>query len=99
RVLALDPAVVTFVITGDGGRADDDLACAEYLAARIRRQRPDPAPFLRRVEIAGEGLRRGVALRYRGVHRDDVDLCTRLDAFDFALRATEEDAHFVLRKG
>jgi len=98
RVRSLKPTVVTFVITGDGGRADDDLACAEYLAARIRGETPDPSPFLRRVEVAGEGLRRGVERGYTGVHHDDVDLCTRLDAFDFALRAEEEDGFLVLRQ-
>jgi 2-phosphosulfolactate phosphatase len=98
RVRALQPSSVTFVITGDGGRSDDDLACGEYLAARIEDNAVDPAPFLRRVDIVGEGLRRGVELGYKGVHVDDVDLCTQLDRFDFALRAIDDGDHLVLRK-
>lgn len=97
RVRALDPAVVTFVVTGDGGRSDDDLACAEYLAASMQGRTPDPAPFLRRVETVGQGLRDGVSRGHRGVHVDDVDLCLAIDRFDFAMRATDEHGHLVLR--
>ncbi len=51
------PACVTFVITGiytdrDG---DEDAACADYLAALLRRERPDPAPFLQRVRELDDG--------------------------------------------
>ncbi|MGW3169450.1 hypothetical protein [Streptomyces sp. NPDC001153] len=30
------PGTVTFVVTGVGGRAEEDLACAEYAADRVR---------------------------------------------------------------
>ena len=96
RVRALAPARVTFVITGDGGRSDDDLACAEYLRERMQGRFPDPDPFLRRVDVVGEGLRQGVARGYKGVHRDDVDLCCQLDRFPFTLRASTEDGVLVL---
>lgn len=97
RVRALAPEQVTFVITGGGGRSDDDLACAEYLRERIQGRLPDPKPFLQRVDVVGEGLREGVARGYRGVHRDDVALCCDLDRFPFALRASNEDGLLVLR--
>ena len=97
RVRAIASERVTFVITGGGGRSDDDLACAEYLCQRIQGELPDPRPFLRRVDAAGEGLREGVARGYRGVHRDDVDLCCELDRFPFALRASNEHGLLVLR--
>ncbi|GAA4196557.1 2-phosphosulfolactate phosphatase [Microbispora amethystogenes] len=42
---------VTFVVTGDDGRADEDLACAEYIAQRATGAGADAAGFLRR---AGE---------------------------------------------
>lgn len=98
RVRALAPARVTFVITGDGGRSDDDLACAEYLRERIQGRLPDPRPFLRRVDVVGERLRECVARGYEGVHRDDVDLCCQLDRFPFALRASTEGDMLVLTK-
>ena len=98
RVLEARPSLVTFVITGDGGRSEEDLACAEYLRARIEGDRPDPAPYLARAEAAGERLRRAVELGYEGVHVDDVDLCLDLDRFDFALRARDEGGLLTLRK-
>lgn len=96
-IRTLAPERVTFVITGDGGRSDDDLACAEYLCELIKGRRPDPTPFLQRVDVVGEGLRQGVARGYKGVHRDDVDLCCQLDRFSFSLRASNEDEGLVLR--
>ncbi len=50
----------------------------------------DAAPFL--------ALQRAVELGFRGVHADDVALCVDLDRFKFALGATEEDDHLVLRR-
>lgn len=40
--------IVTFVITGEDGRADEDLACAQYIAHRATESETDPAEFLRR---------------------------------------------------
>ncbi len=98
RVLEARPKLVTFVITGDDGRSEEDLACAEYLRARLSGDRPDPAPYLARADAAGQRLRRAVELGYQGVHVHDVDLCLDLDRFDFALRARDEDGHLTLRK-
>lgn len=54
---ALDPASVTFVITGAslGRDGDEDLAAAELIAARLRGDDPDPAPFLERVPRSDAG--------------------------------------------
>jgi 2-phosphosulfolactate phosphatase len=48
---------VTFVVTGAslGRDGDEDLACAELLAARLRGLDPDPAPFLARVPTSDAG--------------------------------------------
>jgi 2-phosphosulfolactate phosphatase len=99
RVRDLQPTAVTFVITGDGGQADEDLACAEHIAACIDDPDADPGPQLRRAAQAGERLRRAVELGYAGVHPDDVDLCLDVDRFDFAMRAVDEDGLLTLRKG
>lgn len=99
RVRRLGPDSVAFVITGDGGRADEDLACAQYMAAHLSGDDVDAAPFLARVERAGQRLQRGVELGHRGVHSDDVALCVDLDRFDFALGVAEEDGRLVLRQG
>lgn len=39
---------VTFVVTGEEGRADEDLACAQYIARRVTEAETDAAAFLRR---------------------------------------------------
>ncbi|WP_406010542.1 2-phosphosulfolactate phosphatase [Streptomyces sp. NBC_00637] len=92
---------VTFVVTGEDGQAEEDLACAQYIARRVTGAGTGPAgedsaEFLRRaagsraaVELA-EGVR-------QGVHPDDVALCLELDRFPFAMVATSEGSLMVLR--
>jgi 2-phosphosulfolactate phosphatase len=90
---------VTFVITGDGGRADEDLACAEYIAGMTNGTVTDPAGFIRRGAQSGaaadllEGARRG----YRGIHPEDAALCLEADRFPFAMVARPEDSRMTLR--
>ncbi|MET9928934.1 MULTISPECIES: 2-phosphosulfolactate phosphatase [unclassified Streptomyces] len=87
---------VTFVVTGEDGRADEDLACAQYIARRVTDPGTDAAAYLHRagdsraaVELA-EGVR-------QGVHPDDIALCLELDRFSFAMVAAPEDSLMVLR--
>ncbi|MCX2184164.1 2-phosphosulfolactate phosphatase [Streptomyces sp. SKN60] len=98
---------VTFVVTGEDGRAAEDLACAEYIARLLddsdagagARGGADVAPYVRRARDSraaadlAEGLRRG----YRGVHAEDVALCLEADRFGFAMVARREGALTVLR--
>jgi 2-phosphosulfolactate phosphatase len=87
---------VTFVVTGENGRADEDLACAQYIAQRATEAGTDAAEFLRRAgeSRAAAELVEGVR---QGVHPDDVALCLELDRFSFAMVATLEDSLMVLR--
>ncbi|MBP2708567.1 2-phosphosulfolactate phosphatase [Microbispora sp. RL4-1S] len=87
---------VTFVITGDDGRADEDLACAQYIAQRSTGSGADAAEFLRRAgeSRAAAELAEGVR---QGAHPDDVALCLDLDRFPFAMVAALEDSFMVLR--
>lgn len=86
----------TFVVTGEDGRAEEDLACAQYIAGRAGAAGTDAAGFLRRARVsrAAAELTQGVR---KGVHPDDVDLCLELDRFPFAMVAAEEDGLMVLR--
>ncbi|MET9859739.1 2-phosphosulfolactate phosphatase [Streptomyces smyrnaeus] len=87
---------VTFVVTGEGGQAEEDLACAQYIARRAADAGTDAAEFLRRAaesRAAGE-LAEGVR---QGAHPDDVALCLELDRFPFAMVATLEGSLMVLR--
>ncbi|MEU6238303.1 2-phosphosulfolactate phosphatase [Kitasatospora sp. NPDC047058] len=87
---------VTFVVTGEDGRADEDLACAQYIAGRAAGAGTDAAGFLRRAGTsrAAAELTEGVR---EGAHPDDVALCLELDRFPFAMVATAEDSLMVLR--
>jgi 2-phosphosulfolactate phosphatase len=91
---------VTFVVTGEEGRADEDLACAEYIGRRIDGEDDaEAAPYLRRARAsrAAADLVDGVRLGYRGVHRDDVELCLEVDRFSFAMVARRDASLMVLR--
>ncbi|MFB8206683.1 2-phosphosulfolactate phosphatase [Streptomyces sp. NPDC056010] len=87
---------VTFVVTGEDGRADEDLACAQYIARRAAGEAVDAAPYLRRAgnSRAADELAEGVR---EGAHPDDVALCLELDRFPFAMVAAQEDSLMVVR--
>ena len=98
HVRNLHPDHVTFVITGQLSeeRGDEDLACAEYLEALLRGQAPDSAPYIDRVYKSRDAL----------FHLDpdlpefpasDLDYCTKIDAFDFAMLVTKENGRPVIR--
>ena len=88
---------VTFVVTGEDGRAEEDLACAEYIARRAGGASADAAPFLRRAAASRAAAELAEGVR-RGTHPDDVPLCLELDRFGFAMVAAPEDSHMVLRR-
>ncbi|MFK3735466.1 2-phosphosulfolactate phosphatase [Streptomyces sp. NPDC088090] len=97
---------VTFVVTGEDGRADEDLACAQYIARRAAGPDADADPGATASGTAGPYLRRAAASRAaaelasgvrEGAHPDDVALCLELDRFPFAMAATPEDGLMVLR--
>lgn len=82
---------VTFVVTGasHGRDGDEDLACAELIAARMNGEDPDPAPFLARVATSDAGRHfgpDGPAWFPPG----DLALACELDRFDLHLLATPD---------
>jgi 2-phosphosulfolactate phosphatase len=93
--LKSNPGEVTFVLTG-GEHNSEDLACAEYLQALFENQKPEPAAFIERVYTARDALQ----------HLDpglpefplaDLDYCTRIDLFHFAMPVSRENECLVLR--
>jgi len=91
---------VTFVVTGEDGQADEDLACAQYIARRADGAATDAAAFLRRASAssAAASLAEQAHRGSGGVHPDDVALCLELDRFAFAMVAAPEDSLMVLRR-
>ena len=90
---------VTFIITGDGGEADEDLACADYIAQLAAGLKVKPDAFISRAarSAAAANLAEGVRRGYQGIHPDDVDLCLEVNRFPFAMTAREEDGRLTLR--
>jgi 2-phosphosulfolactate phosphatase len=88
---------VTFVITGksyNGG--DEDIACAEYLEELLRGNRPDVKPFLRRVFESKDAFPH-LNPEQRAFPRSDLDYCTQIDKFDFAMPIAREDGKLIMR--
>ena len=98
RVRNLKPDSVTFVITGqsDDGRGDEDLACAEYFEELLRGQKPDPAPYIDRVYKSRDALFH-LNPNLPEFPASDLDHCTNIDAFDFAMLVTRENGRPVMR--
>ncbi|QBI19086.1 2-phosphosulfolactate phosphatase [Egibacter rhizosphaerae] len=97
-VHALAPREVTFVATGvDDRDGDEDLACAEYLAAGLSGDEPDPGPFLERVR-ASDAARPFLHDPDPDFPAADVAIATRLDTVDTALWADLTGEHPVLRR-
>jgi 2-phosphosulfolactate phosphatase len=92
-------ARVYYVITGDNGTAEEDRACAEYIAALVENVDVDAAPFLSRAadSDAAQSLARRVELGVPGVHARDVETSLVANRFDFVMRAHEEAGLLVLR--
>ncbi|MFF7192392.1 2-phosphosulfolactate phosphatase [Streptomyces sp. NPDC008079] len=87
---------VTFVVTGEDGQADEDLACAQYIAGRAAGAGTDAAEFLRRAATSRAAAELAEGVR-EGVHPDDIALCLELDRFPFAMVAAVEGPLMVLR--
>jgi len=83
---------VYFVVTGEDGIAEEDLACAEYIAALIDEPDAHPEPYLRRARESSTAalLARRIADGTPGVHALDIETCLRTDVFDFVMRAEVE---------
>lgn len=88
---------IAFVITGTVhyGSADEDLACAEWMAELLRGNRQPVEPFLRRVR---ESVAAATFLDPASpLHApEDVDFCARAGIFDFSLKAESGEESLVL---
>ncbi len=93
-----DPESVTFVITGlrPGGYGDEDKACADYIEALLCGEQPDPDPYIRRVRSSVSG-RRFEDPSHPEFSASDLDYCTAVDRFDFAMPVERREGGYVLK--
>ncbi|MBW3576756.1 MAG: 2-phosphosulfolactate phosphatase [Actinobacteria bacterium] len=98
QILGWAPDTVSFVITGahSGRDAEEDLSCADYLAARLRGERPDPAPYLQRVRRSDAG-RLFAQPEHAHLPPHDIDLACDIDRYNVALPIERADGHLVMR--
>jgi len=88
---------VTFVITGQtfqGG--DEDFACAEYLEELMKGNQPGKEPFIQRVFDSRDALQH-LDPAQTGFPLSDLDYCTQIDKFDFAMPIAREDRKLIMR--
>lgn len=96
HIKSLGAEEVTFVITGKNfGGGDEDLACGEYLEALLRGTQPDPKPYIQRV-LASKDASQHFDPNKIGFPFTDLEYCTQIDKFDFALPITREDGKLIM---
>lgn len=100
------PQIVSFVITGaraadvlpgwPATRGDEDQACADYLRQLLEGAEADPTQAVWRVRQSPNGRVFADPQRLE-FSNADLDLCTAVDRFDFAMQATRQDGLLILR--
>lgn len=96
-LLVARPASVLLITTGEwvDRDGDEDFACADYLTALLRGKNPAPEDFARRVRESDFG-RRFTGAAGSHLPAADLDDCTAVDRFDFAMRAERTSGHLRL---
>lgn len=93
-VRKLKPDVVSFVVTGGADNAED-LACAEFLENQFTGQAVDAEKIVQRVIASRD------ALQHMEDHpqfpKSDLGLCTRINAFDFAMPITRKNGFLIMQ--
>ncbi len=102
-----NPQSVTFVVTGvdlsdpnpvmPAGRGDEDVACADYIEALLEGRSLEPTEFIRRIRESPAG-RNLAAQNLQPALVADLDFCTAVDHFNFAMLVTRRDGFFVMEK-
>jgi len=97
-----NPSSLTFVPTGpeaggDPMEGDEDVALADYLEDLFSGSSPDPAPYMLRVSNAPHA-QAFLNPDNPDFPKEDLDLCARLDAVDFAMPVKRTDGMLVMEK-
>lgn len=94
----LEPAIVSFVITGSraGDSGDEDVACADYVAALLSGRTPDVQPFLDRVRNSTTAVK-FVGSSQPDFLKTDLDYSLQANRFDWAMVVHRENGLLVMR--
>lgn len=90
-ISVLHPNRVSFIITGQsmGRDGDEDLACADYIAALIQNQNPDPERFTSRILTSSVG-RSYLLGEIKYLSEKDIAMSCQVDLFDFVMVVKKE---------
>jgi 2-phosphosulfolactate phosphatase len=86
---------VTLVASGAPGEGEEDLACAEFIAALLE-GRPHAHDAVRATVEASRAAARHKA-GDADFPLDDVACASAIDAFDFAMKAEKDGGHWIAR--
>ena len=93
----LNPDRVSFIITGksSGRDGDEDLACAEYIAALIQNQTVNPDKFTSRIltSSVGRGFLSG---ENSYLSQEDIFLSSQVNQLNFIMIANKEDTRLAM---
>ena len=93
----LNPDRVSFIITGKsmGRDGDEDLACAEYIAALIQNQTVNPDKFTSRIltSSVGRGFLSG---ENSYLSQEDIFLSSQVNQLNFIMIANKEDTQLTM---
>ncbi len=99
-VMSLQPTMVTFVLTGvrpdDPASGREDVACAKYMAALLRGQRPDPAGYLTWVSPYLAERLSGAPEELINKFAIDLQVCSQIDRFCFNMPVKKENELLVM---
>jgi 2-phosphosulfolactate phosphatase len=88
---------VSFVITGKShSSAEEDLACAEYLEQLLKGNCPDTKPYIQRVFDSRDAIQH-LDPNETAFPLSDLEYCTQIDKFDFAMPIAREDGRPIMR--
>ena len=92
------PEIVSFIITGDsiGRDGDEDLACAEYIAALVDDKKPSPDEFTSRVLTSSVG-QSFLSGERTYLSKEDIMMSLRHDSFNFVLDVKKDSDFLVMR--
>lgn len=94
-VREMKPDEITFVITG-GMENDEDVVCAEFLEKQFTGQIMDANEVIRRVVASRDALQHMPDPPQ--FPKSDLDYCSRINAFDFAMPIVRENGQLVMRR-
>lgn len=95
-IVKKQPPEVTFLITGQYNGADEDVALADYLIAKLLNKRVDPGPYLKRVENSSSAKLFSSGI-YPQFSKEDLAACLSIDYCPFAMEVFRIQGQHILK--